>query len=167
MTLHVLEVAPRDVSAAALGLLLDAGAPPPLAELVLRSGDDRLVLAVLGSSHAVTATAGGRRCVEQVSCDAVAAGGEPLPARRTRGGYAIRSSTRSFPAAELAALADRLRATSAATPGWLCGTFPGAPEAVTALTGRALPAGWTWQTWHLYPGAERGAVVRTSSRWTP
>ena len=167
MTLHVLEVAPRDVSAAALGLLLDAPPPVALAELVLRSGVDRLVLGVLGSSHAVTATAGGRRCVEQVSCDAVAAGGEPLPGRREVGGYAMESSTQLLPAPELAGLADRLRATAAGTPGWLCGAFPGASAAVTALTGQAVPGGWAWQTWHLYPGPVSGAVVRTSSRWTP
>lgn len=167
MTLHVLEVAHRDVSAAALGLLLDAPPPVALAELVLRSGGDRLVLGVLGSSHAVTATAGGQRCVEQVSCDAVAAGGEPLPGRRDLGGYVLSSSTRLLPPPEVAELADRLRDTAARTPGWLCGAFPGAPAAVTALTGQAVPGGWAWQTWHVYPGPLQGAVVRTSSRWTP
>lgn len=167
MTLHVLEVAPRDVAAGALGLLLDAPPPVVLAELVLGSGDDRLVLGVLGSSHAVTATVGGRCCVEQVSCDAVAAGGEPLPGRRDVGGYAIATSTHVLPAPELAELADRLRATAARSPQWLCGAFPGAPAAVTALTGRGVPGGWSWRTWHLYPGPVCGAVVRTSSRWTP
>ncbi|MGH3588706.1 MAG: DUF2617 family protein, partial [Pseudonocardia sp.] len=39
---------------------------------------------------------------------------------------------------------------------------------LTALTAAPGPAGgWTWDTWHLYPGAERNAIVTTRSRWTP
>ena len=66
-----------------------------------------------------------------------------------------------------AALAERLRACAAEQPHWVCGAFPGARAAVTALVGRAVPGGWGWRTWHLYPCAGGGVVVRTSSRWTP
>ncbi len=167
MALHVLDVAVRDVAAGALGLLLDAPAPPALAELELRSGDDRLVLGVLGSSHVVTATTRGRTCVEQVSCDAGAAGGELLPRVRMAGGHSLRSTTTTLAAHQVAALAEQLRACAGQQPHWLAGAFPGARAAVTALVGRALPGGWGWRTWHLYPAAGRGVVVRTSSRWTP
>ena len=167
MSLHVLEVSPRDVAADALGLLLDAPAPPALAELVLRSGPDRLVLGVLGSSHVVSAHRGGERCVEQVSCEAVAAGGLALPPSHETGPYELRSSTEVLPRADVDALAGRLRTAAELGRSWLCGAFPAPAAAVTALTGRTVPGGWAWQTWHLYPGETHGIVVRTSSRWTP
>jgi hypothetical protein len=166
VTLHRLRVLPRDVAADALGLLLDAPAPPALAELVLRSAAGELVLGVLGASHAVTATTGGARLTEQVSCDAVAAGGRPLPRSAEAGGYRMTSQSATVPVAELAATAARLRARAADDPAWLCGTFPGDAAALTALTGAPLDGGWTWRTWHLYPGPEEGVIVTTRSRWT-
>ena len=167
MTLHLLEIAPRDVAAEALGLLLDAPAPPALAELVLTRDHDRLVLGVLGSSHVVQASSGALQCVEEVSCDAVAAGGLPLPEQLDRAPYSLRSSSRTVPAAELDDLARQLRTTAAQEDAWLCGAFPTSGAAVTALTGAADGAGWAWRTWHLYPGATSGVVVTTASRWQP
>lgn len=166
MTLHRLRVLPRDVAADALGLLLDAPVPPTLAELALTHGDARLVLGVLGASHAVTATAGPARLTEQVSCDAVAAGGRPLPRSARAGAYRLTSESRTVPAAELAAVATDLRA-RADGADWVCGAFPGDGAALTALTGSPLDGGWTWRTWHLYPGPEEGVIVTTRSRWTP
>lgn len=166
MTLHRLEVLPRDVAAEALGLLLDAPTPPTLAELVLEHRGARLVLGVLGASHAVTATAGAGRITEQVSCDAVAAGGRPLPRSARAGAYRLTSTSRTVPAAELAAAAADLRA-RAGGADWVCGAFPGDGAALTALTGAPLGDGWTWRTWHLYPGPEEGVIVTTRSRWTP
>lgn len=174
MTLHVLDVAPRDVAADALGLLLDAPAPRGLAELVLRDGHGGLLtLAVLGASHAVAATRPGHRITEQVSCDAVAAGGRPLPRSAHAGAYAMTSTTATVPPDELAATAERLGRLAEHDASWLCGTFPGPGHALTALAGSALTGsglpsgGWTWETWHLYPGEEFGVIVTTRSRWTP
>jgi hypothetical protein len=168
MALHRLRVLPRDVDAAALGLLLDAPPPPTLAELVLRGGSGELVLGVLGASHAVVATAGDARLTEQVSCDAVAAGGRPLPPTTRSGAYHLTSRHTPAGPAALAATAAGLRARAAADPDWLCGAFPGDDAALTALTGTALPGGgWTWRTWHLYPDPEEGVIVTTRSRWTP
>ena len=172
MSVHLLEVVPRDVAAGALGLLLGAPAPPALAALELRSGAGRLVLGVLGSSHVVQAAApdrsgAARTCVEQVSCDATAAGGLPLPARHQDGAYALETRTQVRPMEDLQALARRLRATAAGDDAWLCGAFPTSGSAVTALTGQPVPGGWAWQTWHLYPGDDTGTVVTTSTRWTP
>ncbi len=167
MTLHRLQVLPRDVAAEALGLLLDAPAPPTLAELVLRSGEGELVLGVLGASHAVTATTTAGRLTEQVSCDAVAAGGRPLPRSARSGGYRMTSESGTVPVAELAATAAELRDRAAGDPAWICGAFPGDAAALTALTGSPVDGGWTWRTWHLYPGPEEGVIVTTRSRWTP
>ena len=66
MTVHALAVEPLDVSADALGLLLDAAPPAALAELRLTDGDgSELVLGVLSASHVVTATRPGHRLTEQ------------------------------------------------------------------------------------------------------
>lgn len=172
MTLHVLDVEPRDVSAEALGLLLHAPAPAALAELVLddRRGG-RLVLGVLGASHVVTAhvaTGTGRRVLtEQVSCDALAAGGRALPEHAEAAGYVLSSAVTELPRAEFDAAAGRLRARAARDDRLICGAFPGGAGALTALTATALPGGWTWETWHLYPGEGRSVIVTTRSRWTP
>ena len=60
----------------------------------------------------------------------------------------------------------RVRARADDDPAWLCGAFPGDAAALTALTGAPLDGGWTWRTWHLYPGPEEGVIVTTRSRWT-
>jgi hypothetical protein len=168
VTLHALQVPPRDVTADALGLVLDAPAPAPLAELTLHDGSrGALTLGVLGASHVVTATAAGHRLTEQVSCDAVAAGGHELPGRTRSGSYRLSSETREVGRRELEATADRLRHHAGSSDAWLCGTFPGDANALTALTASAVDGGWTWESWHLYPGAERSVIVTTRSRWTP
>lgn len=169
MSLHVLEVEPRDVAAEALGLLLGAPAPRTLASCELTDAHgNALSLGVLGASHVVTAAVAGELLTEQVSCDALAAGGEALPTDKRSAGYALTSSTEQLSGSELAALAASLRATSEGSDAWVCGAFPGSGSALTALTGQPLTEdGWSWQTWHLYPGPGSGTVVRTSSRWAP
>lgn len=172
MSLHRLEVEPRDVAAEALGLLLDAPAPAPLAELRIDDGDGGvLVLGLLGASHVVTATRPGHLLTEQVSCDAVAGGGQKLPREHADAGYAMTSTTSRLPLEQLQALAAQLRQRARDSRRWVCGSFPGDASAVTALTGDPLPAGgWTWQTWHLYPGRDTGTdgvVVETRTRWQP
>ena len=168
MTLHELAVPPRDVAAEALGLLLDAPAPPTLAELRIEDAQGGvLVLGVLAASHVVTATSAGRQVSEQVSCDALGAGGRSLPSQLERDGYRLISELRVLPRADVDVLAERLRA-QALQPGWVCGAFPGADAAVTALTGAPLDGGgWSWQTWHLYPGERSGVVVETATTWRP
>lgn len=169
MSLHRLDVEPRDVAAEALGLLLDAPAPAPLAELRIDDGrGGALVLGVLGASHVVTATRPGHRLTEQVSCDALAGGGQQLPREHEADGYTLLSTTTVLRGPELEALAGELQDRSRADGSWVCGTFPGVDSAVTAMTGEALvDDGWSWQTWHLYPGPDGGVVVETHSRWQP
>ncbi len=169
MSVHLLDVEPRDVAADALGLLLHAPAPAALAETSLRDGRGGLLtLGVLGASHVVTATLPGHHLTEQVSCDAVGAGGQELPQRAQLGGYQLATVTREVPRAELEETAARLRDLAESSDSWLCGTFPGTGSAMTAMTAGALPAGgWTWESWHLYPGEETSSIVTTRSRWIP
>ena len=168
MTVHELAVQPRDVAAEALGLLLDAPEPPTLAELRIEDAEGgALVLGVLAASHVVTATSAGQRLSEQVSCDALGQGGRALPQQLERDGYRLTSEVRVLPRSGVEALAEQLRA-QALQPGWVCGAFPGADAAVTALTGAPLDGGgWSWQTWHLYPGAQTGVVVERATTWRP
>ncbi|MDQ4010632.1 MAG: DUF2617 family protein [Actinomycetota bacterium] len=169
MSVHLLDVEPRDVAADALGLLLHAPAPAALAEITLRDGrGGLLILGVLGASHVVTAMLPGHRLTEQVSCDAVDAGGQELPQRAQLGGYQLVTVTREVPRAALEETAARLRRLAENSDSWLCGTFPGAGSAMTAMTANSLPSGgWTWESWHLYPGVERSSIVTTRSNWTP
>ncbi|SCX57270.1 Protein of unknown function DUF2617 [Klenkia marina] len=162
-----LAVPPRDVAAATLGLLLDAPAPEALATLEVPGEHGSLVLAVLGASHVVTATRGPHRLTEQVSCDAVAAGGVPLPTRTDRPGYRFTATVERLAATDLAATAAQLHEESAGRPDRICAGFPGHPAAVTALAGRSTATGWAWRTWHLYPGATAGELVTTDTDWSP
>ncbi len=169
MSVYLLDVEPRDVAANALGLLLHAPAPAALAEPSLRDGRGGLLtLGVLGASHIVTATVPGHRLTEQVSCDAVGAGGQQLPQHTQLGGYQLATVTRQVPRAELEEIAARLRGLAESSDSWLCGTFPGTASAMTAMTAAALPVGgWAWDSWHLYPGAETSSMVTTRSSWVP
>ncbi len=169
MSVHLLEVEPRDIAADALGLLLHAPAPAALAEISFHDGrGGSLTLGVLGASHVVTATVPGHHLTEQVSCDALGAGGQQLPQHTQLGGYQLSTTTRQVPPGELEQTAARLRSLAENSDTWLCGTFPGAASAMTAMTAGALPnGGWTWDSWHLYPGEETSSIVTTRSRWIP
>jgi hypothetical protein len=168
MTLHILDVESRDVTARALGLVVNADIPVPLAQLTVVNGDDSVVLGVLGASHAVRASLGGHHITEQVSCDAVRAGGQPLPVSERASGYHFRSDTRTVDRVHLEETADWLRRQATEADGWICGSFPGDPTALTALTAQSgHSGGWSWQTWHLYPGEKDGVIVETRSRWQP
>ena len=169
MSVHLLNVEPRDVTADALGLLLHAPAPGALAEISLCDGrGGQLILGVLGASHIVTAMLLGHHLTEQVSCDAVDAGGQELPQSTQLGGYRLVSVTQEVPRAALEQTAARLRGLAESSDSWLCGTFPGAGSAMTAMTASSLPAGgWTWESWHLYPGEQACSIVATRTRWTP
>ncbi|MEX5710305.1 DUF2617 family protein [Parafrankia sp. FMc6] len=167
MTALELAVVPRDVRAASLGLLLGAPSPASLASVDLHAPHGMLTLAVLGASHAVIASSGTRRLTEEVSCDAVAAGGCPLPSRAEQDGYTLRAQVRTVDRRELDALAASLRTRAAGRSDWLCAAFPGDERAVTALTGAPMPRGWQWHTWHLYPGSRTHEIVTTHSRWEP
>ncbi|MEE2032092.1 DUF2617 family protein [Rhodococcus chondri] len=167
MSVHLLEVAPRDVSADELGLVLGAPAPAALVSMRLTDPDaGELVLGVLAASHVVTATSGRRHLTEQVSCDAIGIGGRRLPELEHGDGYRFSSRTVTVSRAALARRAGELRE-AAAVRTWLCAGFPGDPDALTALTADASEGEWHWRTWHLYPRSDAGVIVETESRWRP
>jgi hypothetical protein len=165
--LHQLAVTPADVSGDRLGLALNAPAPPPLATCSLEHPDGgALLLGVLGASHVVAVEHATGRFSEQVSCTARSLGVD-LPERTDAPGYWLQSHTETHDEPTFRRLARQLRERCARDPGWLGGSFPGDDAALTALAAEPDGAGWRWQTWHLYPAARGGTVVRTTSRWRP
>jgi hypothetical protein len=152
-----------DARASALSWWLGDDAPPPLATLALTGAAGTLELRLLGASHHVVASAGGARCPEVVACGTAATG---LPVRHDGavdgGRYRFTSATTAYAPAQLARVARDLRRRAAGAPDALVGVFPGSPHALTVLTGREVPRGWAWSSWHVYP--EAGEVVRTRSR---
>ena len=160
--LHTVPVPFVDTRAAALSWWLGDDAPAPLASLALSGPAGRLELHLLGASHHVVARAGDARCPEVVACGPRTA---LLPARHEAAvgpaRYRFRSTTTSYDDAGLTRVARDLRRRHAGADGSLVGVFPGSPDALTVLCGRALRGGWRWASWHVYPGA--GEVVRTQS----
>ncbi|WP_182359964.1 DUF2617 family protein [Tomitella gaofuii] len=167
MTFHVLTVPATDVDAGELNLILGRPAPPALAELTLshpRGGT--LTLGVLGASHVVTIDSDAQRFTEQISCNTTPQR-TPLPRSFEDRGYRLEARTRELSSAAIARLAGLLQARSETDDRWITGRFPGDDSALTSLSALPEPDGWSWRTWHLYPGPRRGTVVRTESRWTP
>ncbi|ETW21931.1 DUF2617 family protein [Mycobacterium gastri] len=168
MPLHQLAVAPADVSGARLGLAINMAVPQPLAACRLDhpNGGCALLLGVLGASHVVTVEHADRSFCEEISCSAGLHGGT-LPDRMQAPGYRLRSKTDVYDEQTFRRLAEELRERCRADTGWLGGVFPGDDAALTALVAEPDDTGWRWRTWHLYPAASGGTVVRTSSRWRP
>nr|WP_206037833.1 DUF2617 family protein [Rhodococcus sp. HNM0569] len=167
-----LEIEPRDVAASALGLVLGNSTATPLVETTVADRAGRaVVLGVLGASHVVRVHgegggSGAPVLVEEVSCDALARGGEPLPRTKAAGAYRFTSQIRSVEPDAFAETAAELRA-RATDDAWVCGAFPG-DDALTALTATIAADGeLRWQTWHLYPQPTGGDIVTTHSRWAP
>jgi len=157
-----LPVAFADVRAASLRFSLDVGAQPALRARRLDLGCLELELRILGHSHQVIARAGGQAILrETVACLPGDGGAMPRTARRSGEGlaYAFRSRVERLDRGELARRAAALRDAMGADAYGVAGCFPGTPDALTALTCRALPAGAVWETVHLYP--QTGELVRT------
>jgi hypothetical protein len=169
--LHLLTVAPTDVSGTRLALALNAPAPQPLATHLLNHPDGgALLLGVLGASHVVSVEHATRRFSEEVSCNS-RQHGCALPERADEPGYRLESRIETHDEAAFRKLAGELRERCAREAGWLGGTFPGDDAALTALAAEPDGTGWRWQTWHLYPAVHPakagGTVVHTASEWHP
>jgi len=151
-----------DATAASLRLALDLPPQPALEAVVVEAGGFALDLRVLGASHQCIARAGDAVLSETVACGAT---GGPLPPAHDRAArglrYAFWSSVERLDAAGVRARAEAVRAGAAADPLALAGVFPGSPDALTALTCRAVEGGVAWRTVHLYPPT--GELVATAS----
>ncbi|GAB2610326.1 DUF2617 family protein [Streptomyces capparidis] len=137
------------------------GLPPrdALAVAEVAVGGITVELRLLGASHQVFA--GPVR--ETVAC----LPGEPglLPGSVTEeiDGWTYRFTARihRHGPREFAARAGLLRELHG-RPEALCGVFPGAPDALTALLVRPREGGVAWRTWHTYPRTRQ--IVATHTR---
>jgi hypothetical protein len=160
-------VAPyRDTRAEDLCWSLTLPVQPALAVRTVRLGPFVLELRLLGASHQVlvwTEEDRALRCVETVAClPGLAA---PVPERTTEplgeGWYRFESQIAVLTAAGFAAAAAGIRRDTEANAASLAGSYPGAPDALTAIAPEREGAGVRWTTWHSYPQNRR--LVRTSS----
>lgn len=157
--LHDLDVPYLDAAASQLVWELGAAPQPPVASARVELGGGHwLDVRLLGASHQVLVRdrAGGVACSELVACRPGTPGSLPPAARHHDGDvdYGFRSFVRRVDAPTLAGLATELRR-RAEGPAVLAATFPGSPDALTAVAITATG----WNTWHLYP--QSGEVVET------
>lgn len=152
-------IAPADVRAEDLALRLDGPPPEALAERVVRRGEHRLHLAVLGASHAASLYGPGGLVLREEISTSAPQGVRPLPAAWRRGGYRLE--------VDVARGADCAREARdlLAEEEWLVVRFPGAGEYhLTALRCGGEGHRWWWATRHYYP--EQSTIVATRSEVT-
>lgn len=157
-----------DASAGQLHWGLAAAGAPPLAAIAVVCGSATVSLAVLGASHQVEARLDGASvCVESVTCQS--GGVWPLPkvTERDLGGFQYRFSSvvERLGGDVLSARARALRCRLGPEPDALVASFPGHPDALTAVAARPEGPGVAWETWHAYPTT--GELVRTVTRLVP
>ena len=120
-------------------------------------------LRVLGCSHQALVGVPDRRLSEVVACRPAGGGGLPERLHRAtpQGRYTFASSVLRLRARELERRARRVVTTVEDDPRGLAASFPGLPNAFTAV--RWWPDGGSlrWETWHSYP--QTGEMVRTQS----
>ncbi|WP_037911799.1 DUF2617 family protein [Actinacidiphila yeochonensis] len=167
--LTTLETAYTDTRAGDLAWCLGKDALPALAVLGVRVGDAgglraEVELRLLGASHQVLVEAGQGGCSETVACLPGRQAPLPLGVARQVGPWEYEFSARveELSAASFTGRAQELLALVADHPHGLAGTFPGDPNAFTAMLVRCSEGGVAWRTWHAYP--QEGRLVATRTR---
>lgn len=158
----------RDTSASMLRFSLGASAQPALA--TARFGE--VNVRVLGASHQIEVAGMTETLASELP------GGEPVPDRVTVDCYTFRHEVARYESGSGAtfsravqALVERL----GADPSSIIATFPGSPDAVTAVQvesgllesalGDTAADAYRWRTWHCYPNT--GEIVSTESEFAP
>lgn len=167
--LTTLQTAYTDTRAGDLAWCLGKEPLSALAVLDVEVGDGRglraqVQLRLLGASHQVLVKADRGSCSETVAC--LSGSQAPLPygvARRVgRWEYEFAARIETLTPGAFAGRAQELLALVADHPQGLAGTFPGDPNAFTALLVGCGDGGVRWRTWHAYP--QEGRLVTTRTR---
>jgi hypothetical protein len=148
-----------DTGADDLGFALGLPRHDALAVTETETGGLRVELRLLGASHQVFA--GPVR--ETVACLPGASRRLPPEVCEELGGWRYRftAHVEICPPPEFTRRVRLLREETDGRADALCGVFPGAPDAVTALAVQECP-GVGWRTWHTYP--QTGHIVATRTR---
>ncbi|WP_410537784.1 DUF2617 family protein [Streptomyces sp. KL2] len=153
-----------DTRAGDLAWALGCDPMPALAKLDLELQGTAVQLRLLGASHQVLlADEGGIFCSETVAC--IPGSRTPLPLgvskRIDDWEYAFAARVETLSGGSFAGRAQELLALVADHPHGLAGTFPGSPNAFTALLVQRRGDQVHWRTWHAYPQERRLVVTHT------
>ncbi|MEV7426891.1 MULTISPECIES: DUF2617 family protein [unclassified Streptomyces] len=162
--LTTLNTAYSDTRAADLAWTLGRGPVPALAVLDLDLAGAGLQLRLLGASHQVILEEEGGTCSETVAC--IPGSSTPLPLgvskRLGEWEYEFAARVETLSHSSFAGRAQELLALVADHPNGLAGTFPGSPNAFTAMLAQRDEGQVRWRTWHAYP--QEGRLVATRTR---
>jgi hypothetical protein len=161
--LTTLKTAYTDTRAADLAWALGREPVPALAVLDLDLAGAELQLRLLGASHQVILKKEGIICSETVAC--IPGSSTPLPLgvskRLGEWEYEFAACVETLSRNSFAGRAQELLALVADHPNGLAGTFPGDPNAFTAMLAQRDGSHVRWRTWHAYPQEGRLVVTRT------
>lgn len=137
---------------------------PALAHRKLELGGATVQLRLLGASHQVLIEEAGHTCSETVACMPGSSTPLPLGVSRRTGAWAYDFAARveTLSPGSFAHRAQELLELVSDHPGGLAGTFPGTPDAFTALFVQRFAGQVRWRTWHSYP--QEGRLVCTRTR---
>lgn len=161
--LTTLKTAYTDTRAADLAWGLGREPLPALAVLDLQLHGFTVQLRLLGASHQVLLEGEGGRCSETVACMSGNSTPLPLGVSTLVDGreYEFAARVEELSQGAFAGRAQELLALVADHPHGLAGTFPGSPNAFTALLAQWNEGTVGWRTWHAYPQEGRLVTTRT------
>ncbi|MFI6702840.1 DUF2617 family protein [Streptomyces sp. NPDC050509] len=164
--LTTLNTAYTDTRAADLAWELGREPVPALAVLDLDLAGAGLQLRLLGASHQVILEERGGACSETVACMPGSSTPLPLGVSKRLGDweYEFAARVETLSRNSFSGRAQELLALVSDHPNGLAGTFPGAPNAFTAMLAQRDESHVRWRTWHAYPQEGRLVVTRTRIR---
>ncbi|MGI8330755.1 DUF2617 family protein [Actinomadura scrupuli] len=157
--LAALDAAYADARAETLCFTLDEPPIDGLVTLPLLVGGVRAELRLLGSAHQVIAGP----VTETVATLPGRPGPLPYSLGREVGGWSYRFTADVYrrAAADFQSATSFLRKYLADREDALAGTYPGAPDAISAILLRPVARGLDWRTWHTFPGTREIVVTRS------
>ncbi|GGO84978.1 DUF2617 family protein [Wenjunlia tyrosinilytica] len=162
--LTTLQTSYTDTRAGDLAWCLGKAPLPALAVADLGMEGGEVQMRLLGASHQVILETDEGVCSETVAC--LPGRTTPLPvgvAERLGGWeYEFAARVESLPSSAFGSRAQELLDLVAEHPNGLAGTFPGDPNAFTAMLVQVGEGAVNWRTWHAYP--QEGRLVVTRSR---
>lgn len=165
--LTTVHTAYTDTRAADLAWVLGEGPLPALATLDLELAGTHVQLRVLGASHQVLLDCCGATCSETVACLPGSNAPLPLGVSKRLGGFEYEFAARieRLGHGSFSGRAQELLDLVAEHPHGIAATFPGDPNAFTALLAQRCGDQVHWRTWHAYP--QEGQLVATRTRVRP